>query len=53
VILIVASARALWYRLAVARLRGPVFALSLVILFDPLLFHYLVSCGLAPTCATA
>jgi hypothetical protein len=41
VILIVASARALWYRLAVARLRGPVFALSLVILFGPLLFHYM------------
>jgi hypothetical protein len=41
VILIVASARALWYRLAVARFRGPVFALSLVILFGPLLFHYM------------
>jgi hypothetical protein len=41
VILIVASALALWYRLAVARFRGPVFALCLVILFGPLLFHYM------------
>ena len=43
VILIVASARALWYRLATARLRAPILVASLVLLFGPFLFHYLGS----------
>jgi hypothetical protein len=45
VILIVAATRALWYRLGAAQapkqIRGLIFAASLVILFAPLLFHYI------------
>ncbi len=49
VILLVAAARGLWYRLALAEMptaaRGLAFSAALMILFAPLMFHYM---GLRP-----
>jgi hypothetical protein len=39
-LLIAASGRALWYRLAAVRLRGPLFCLAAAVLFIPVVLNY-------------
>ncbi|MGH9645292.1 MAG: hypothetical protein ACRD4E_00625 [Bryobacteraceae bacterium] len=48
-ILIVAAGRALWYRLAATRWRGPVFLTALIILFVPLGVDYAGALQARPT----
>jgi len=48
-ILIVAAGRALWYRLATLRWRGPAFLLALIVLFTPLSIGYVGALKTSPT----